>query len=177
MRYPNSFRTAAITQNQYVLVLIKCITCIWKKPSSLKYNSWWWSTLWKLWVWYEFALTVALPGKTILSMVCVVLPKWEEMHQKAFQGAGMSSCCIYPLLVLPLLSRWGSWVTYYSSSQITLALFLSYLRHPYQSFFVLFIIFAPSLHLSLLLHLPLGLLLGIPSVPEGWAKFESHSLG
>ena len=147
-----------------------------KLPFVLIYSSAQCCTIGKL---YRFDMTlhftVELLGQPIVSMECGALQKRQEMRQKAFQGAGMSSRCIYHLLVLPLLSCWGGWVTHTHSPWLSARLCSHSLIPPILIslflFFGLFIIspHPPVLHLSLSFHLPLGLLLGIPWVPEGWA--------
>lgn len=73
--------------------------------------------------------------------------------RKAFQGAGMTSCCIYHLLVLPPLSCWARWVTHYSLALISSSL-LSFCY--YISLFTSFFYTTLSLHLSLCFLLLLG---------------------
>lgn len=70
--------------------------------------------------------------------------------RKAFQDAGLTSCCIFHLLVLPLLSCWGRWVTnthsHPSSHLLSFALFHLYLWCSLVAYFLLYCInFSPRL--------------------------------
>lgn len=85
--------------------------------------------------------------------------------RKAFQGAGMTSRCIYHLLVLPPLSCWARWVTHYSLALISLS-FLSF-SHASATLSVSLLPFFYTL-LSLHLSLPFCLLLGLWNSVSPW---------
>ncbi len=127
-----------------------------KMPSFfLIYDSAQW-TIGKVYVWCEFAFAVALLGWFIVSSGVELCRNEGKCVRKAFQGAGMTSRCIYHLLVLPLLSCWARWVTHYSLALISSSL-LSFSHTSATLSISVLPFFIHSSHLSLSFLLLLGL--------------------